>query len=757
MIRLIKTTDINMVNLSDSIYVVYAIFATTKDEYIVVVNNGQYVGMIYRSFFMRTYKFNEWKNDDTIFSSKCHILHDVCVDTGCGESQIRQNVIKILKRNKGLRVVPILDSKLHVLKLYEKCLQDQKEMAMEFYRKYNYCLINGYSIHDYLLERGWGKINIVGGEDLAVVVYNDLIKGGEIEICYILDHEDRLFGQIRTRTWMECAKDAFEKADASVITYLNTAKVLKYEAVQKNGRNVKDLNEIVDEMYYSITISERTRRIFEELKRREIFPCFLLYPRTPDISRRKTKWEELLTQKAIEASSLRENTLEYKDELIKAFRNEYSFDEIDNDFIHAPLQQRRYHGYSIQKDLNSKYINILCGRRVTVSNSGEIPPTSSKIHVFGKSWVFSKYSEDKNTLCSQLERRCQICNTNYSVINYGVCGLPIEHVLTMIEDKMEKMKSGDRVVFVCNDDKRFSPIFIAKCDGIPLVNGIEIINEYVEGKEVFVDRSHLNQYGEGLLVDRLFDCLFNNNDLYSKIEKREIHYSNLFLEEAALLNTKEYNFEKELEEYLRKLPKPSHNGKVGCIVMNCNPFTNGHKYLVEIAAKEVDELYLFVVEEDKSFFPFEDRYMMVKDGVSEYKNVIAVPSGNFLISSVTFPEYFEKENKPEMVIDVSNDLTIFCEKIAPYLGISVRFAGTEPMDEITRQYNENMKRVLPVYGILFKEISRKEVDGEAISASNVRKLLKERDYLHIKSLVPESTYSFLMEHYGGKDYDKRTD
>ena len=36
--------------------------------------------------------------------------------------------------------------------------------------------------------------------------------------------------------------------------------------------------------------------------------------------------------------------------------------------------------------------------------------------------------------------------------------------------------------------------------------------------------------------------------------------------------------------------------------MNCNPFTKGHKYLIEKASKENDVVHLFILTEDKSEF-----------------------------------------------------------------------------------------------------------------------------------------------------------
>jgi [citrate (pro-3S)-lyase] ligase len=78
------------------------------------------------------------------------------------------------------------------------------------------------------------------------------------------------------------------------------------------------------------------------------------------------------------------------------------------------------------------------------------------------------------------------------------------------------------------------------------------------------------------------------------------------------------------------------------------------------------------------------------------------------------------------------------------LHIDVRYAGEEPFDPITRQYNNSMRNILPRYGIEFEEIPRKETDGDPISASRVRKLLEERNFDEIGKLVPETTLKYLL-------------
>lgn len=184
--------------------------------------------------------------------------------------------------------------------------------------------------------------------------------------------------------------------------------------------------------------------------------------------------------------------------------------------------------------------------------------------------------------------------------------------------------------------------------------------------------------------------------------------------------------------------------KLGAVVMNCNPFTYGHQYLIDIASRLVDLLYVFVVEEDKSIFPFKDRFAMVNEGTKQYVNVIVIPSGSFMISSVTFPGYFTKDTPTGESYDDFLDLKIFAHYISPAFGISVRFVGEEPFDKVTGQYNYDMKIILKETEIDVIEIPRKKFGNEFISATKVRRLLKEKDYNSLKNYLPETTIQKLV-------------
>lgn len=206
----------------------------------------------------------------------------------------------------------------------------------------------------------------------------------------------------------------------------------------------------------------------------------------------------------------------------------------------------------------------------------------------------------------------------------------------------------------------------------------------------------------------------------------------------------------EFEKYIESIKPFSREGNNGAIVMNCNPFTNGHLYLITEAAKRVDTLYVFVVEEDKSFFPFRDRIELVKQGTAHLTNVCVLNSGQFAISSTTLPGYFEKDTVGDIYLDASNDMLLFLQ-IAKAMNVKTRFAGSEPIDKFTNQYNRNMRTYLERYGISFVEIEREKIGVEVISASSVRKSLERKDFASIRQMVPETTYQYLLEKYGKKE------
>ncbi|ETP72005.1 cytidyltransferase-related enzyme [Lachnospiraceae bacterium JC7] len=188
-------------------------------------------------------------------------------------------------------------------------------------------------------------------------------------------------------------------------------------------------------------------------------------------------------------------------------------------------------------------------------------------------------------------------------------------------------------------------------------------------------------------------------------------------------------------------PKNMEGIKIGAVVMNANPFTLGHRYLVEKAMEGCDILHLFMVSEDASLVPFSVRKKLIEEGTSDLKNIIYHDSGSYIISSATFPAYFQKGDNAVIKSQAGIDLHVF-EGIAGKLHVNARYVGDEPTSLVTGIYNDIMAEALPKAGVECHIIPRKESGGKAISASTVRKAIHDGDMDAIKDLVPETTYRF---------------
>lgn len=227
--------------------------------------------------------------------------------------------------------------------------------------------------------------------------------------------------------------------------------------------------------------------------------------------------------------------------------------------------------------------------------------------------------------------------------------------------------------------------------------------------------------------------LFNNSGFYTIAETKDL----VFLEQRP----------DGVQRFYSDMQHREDKGKTaGAIVVNCNPFTLGHRYLIEYATRRCDVLYIFVVQEEQSAFPFDIRFKLVKEGVADLSNVRVHRGGSYIISSATFPTYFLKQEDDAVKMQAELDAKTFATRIAPALSIKTRFVGSEPMCPVTSQYNRVMHNVLPAAGIEIVEVPRHmTADGTVISASRVRSLLAEGVLsTELLRLVPNTTYQYLL-------------
>jgi [citrate (pro-3S)-lyase] ligase len=416
-----------------------------------------------------------------------------------------------------------------------------------------------------------------------------------------------------------------------------------------------------------------------------------------------------------------------------------------------PAKTEYKNGYMVMSDTQSKYFNSINGCRITTDTPEQ---SSGNIYMFGNSVAYGVGCSDEHTIESFLQENLNRFALQLQVLNYGNGG-----AMNVVEcrRRMDDVPfvDGDTVVLLLSGQSDKIPDIMGKT--FPICDARRLFDRPHAYGEVWLDRDHFNFIGNRLVANKLVETLaqagvFKRDSEYSfaykNITAQTAHAKELAVNRDALLSVENMQ---RLEVYLNEVKQigGQRGGVKGSIVMNCNPFTLGHLYLIEYAASRVDTLYIFVVEEDKSIFPFKDRFDLVKAGTAHLPNVVVVPSGQFIISKTTFQMYFLKETQQNATIDASMDVEIFGQKIASALGITVRFAGEEPLDNITRQYNAAMRSVLPKYGVRFEVIPRKESGDAPISASRVRAFLKEGNFEEIAKLVPTTTLEYLKYIGGG--------
>lgn len=180
----------------------------------------------------------------------------------------------------------------------------------------------------------------------------------------------------------------------------------------------------------------------------------------------------------------------------------------------------------------------------------------------------------------------------------------------------------------------------------------------------------------------------------------------------------------------------------GVIVMNCNPFTLGHLFLIEEAARQVPLLYVLPVLADCSTFSYAERKAMIATATAHIPNVRVLEGSRYAVSAATFPTYFLKRLDSASETQMTLDLDLFRRHIAPRLGAGMRFVGSEPTDSLTARYNILMRCMLPQV----VEVPRLCIDGVPVSASAVRHALANNNFSSAARLVPPSTLPYLIAH-----------
>ncbi|MGR5558233.1 citrate lyase ligase [Vibrio fortis] len=399
----------------------------------------------------------------------------------------------------------------------------------------------------------------------------------------------------------------------------------------------------------------------------------------------------------------------------------------------------------VLKDLDNGVSSVENGCRTTVNQPDD---AKSRLLVFGSSTTYGIGCSDTDTIPSIIQSILNNKNANVKVENHGVLGMNL--LLAFNNLLQTEINPGDTVIFFDFDEFRD-----ASWRGIKNID----LNNIDRKDDFFIDltkhQCHFSPRGNEVIgnvicnefvLDNIDNNVPANEDVY--LDEKVISVLDNF--KYFLYKQTAKTFENcEMKSYLSLLEShvPDPELKVGSVAVNCNPITKGHLHLLEHASRNVDKLFIFVIEEDKSFFKFEDRLHLVAESTKHLENVTVLRGGKFICTELTYPDYFDKDTT-EAKADASMEAWFFCEYIAKTLNITKIFLGDEPKCMITKQYNEKMQELLPEYGIEVDIIDRIATNDDVISASKVRKLLEVGDFDGIAQIVPEPTLLFLQENYG---------
>lgn len=492
-----------------------------------------------------------------------------------------------------------------------------------------------------------------------------------------------------------------------IIPLFRTEDILTYKLPYESCSNVREQENILylreDDflVFNSIGIYNEQRILLErvqELRNQGIRILLINIPTINDISRPLTVDEKIRITNQIRGFSFPQKQGDEIENQLKKVYGEENYNLYREGKI-ANIQQYYKGNECVLQDREGEYSNVAGGLRMTTN----APLTyKNSLYFMGPCIVGGMFCKDSETIPSVIQRMInKRYPDEYLVVNCGTCGFYRSYL-----EKLDKLliRRGDMVVIMdCfNDIEKHDKELSAEIN----VNLVKLYDS-VQNDLFFESPVHMGARGNQAVGEYIYPFIEQRcnrgEDRKAIIQRANISPNTCHRE----MDLKFYFDEAEKLEMEYGLSKK----KNGAIVMNCNPFTKGHKYLIDTVRKQVDYLIVFVVEEDGSYYGFNDRKRMVELGTEEYDNVIVLSSGTYVLSNLTMPEYFNKDMLQEVKVNPTKDVEIFARDIAPIFHIIKRFVGEEPIDKVTAQYNRAIQDICPRYNIEVEEIPRAKLVG----------------------------------------------
>lgn len=602
-------------------------------------------------------------------------------------------------------------------------------MYTNFLTHYLKASLDNNSFKKYFKEKNYNNIAIYGFGTTGKLLYDEIKN--EIKVSCIIDKNNIIKNNERI--------DIIKPRD--IVNYKNITKIIvtpyfQFLEIRNSLRKYTDIEVIsLRDILSELKSEDDMIKLSNFLVKKDIQLHLFTRPNIKSI-RNPSVYEQAMMFSS--GSSIEEQYEYLSNKIFNDVQVSIDYLESIRNFQHFPNIENKEQKVCNKK---SKYCNIINSYRYIPDYPNSV---EKRIYIFGDCSSFGSHAEDKRTAANTLQKRINRDKFSYGVHAYASLIRNVSYLFELI--KKIPLKSGDIILYIdgtCHNLNHNHKFFY----NLKNIYQYELTNFFSRPHmygEIFIDNIHIANRGQILLGNALYDSIKSelSNNTIQKCAKENIE--NFGADMNFMWDIKKIE---DLNTYINYLnnEKLKIDGVVGCIVMNCNPFTLGHLYLIEKACTYVNILYIFCVEEDTSIFKFNERFKLLVENTKHLKNVKILKSGKYILSSLTFNNYFTKENIQNITVDATYDLEIFCQYIAPILNISIRFAGTEPICKITNQYNRDMKNILPKYNIQFKEIERKKLEDSVISATKVRDLIWKKDFEGISKLVPEKTLHFIKE------------
>ena len=385
--------------------------------------------------------------------------------------------------------------------------------------------------------------------------------------------------------------------------------------------------------------------------------------------------------------------------------------------------------YTRLKDCTGPYFNVKHGERFTADQPENAAHT---IYFFGPCMMIGTYVEDGQTIESCLQRRINEAGYNYKVVN---CGCYETHYQEMVHITSTPMKPGDIVVLHI-ENREYA--------GTTAIDLMALLDKHDVPSGWLLDLPlHCNGKVNEIYAGEIFDKMVADGTLAASADDAVETAEDAGGEARDLLARGLAVNSLYLDLYFNDF-HPEEGMTVGTVGMHGNPFTLGHRYLIETASKQVDKLFVLLIGDELGIFSYAERFAMAVDATADLENVTIVSGGPFQATRNVFKGYFLRIEPSAMKDSALGDTLIYAQIIAPRLGCTYRFLGDEKHNPKMSFFNELMIETLPKFGINVVELPRMAVHGKSISASTSRNAAAEGDMETLLENVPPTTLKYLV-------------